>query len=80
MLCRGFSIEKSNFLFTSGCEAARAGVLSLRRRGEDIGPTDLRGDELRVVLIGDRALGGGNIGLPFRRADKTSVGSGIVPM
>ena len=64
----------------SGCDAARLGVaLLLCRIGDDNGPTDLRGDEFSDVLIGDRACGGGRIGLPFRRALSTSVGSGIVP-
>ena len=52
----------------------------MRRNGEDAGPTDLRGEEFKEVLMGDRACGGGRIALPFRRVDKTSVGSGIVPV
>ena len=55
-------------------------MLSLCRAGEDIGPIDLRGDEFKVVLIGDRARGGGIMVFPFLRADNTSVGSGIVPL
>ena len=51
----------------------------LRRMGEDTGPIDLRGDEFKAVLMGDRAFGGGNIVFPLLRADRTSVGSGIVP-
>ena len=50
--------------------------------GEDIGPTDLaidlRGEELRCVLIGEVARGGRLI-LPFRALLSKSVGSGIVP-
>ena len=52
----------------------------LRRMGEDTGPIDLRGDEFKVVLIGDRDFGGGNIVFPPLRVDSISVGSGIVPI
>ena len=82
MLCRGSSTEKSSFLLTAGCEVERIGValecLAGDDRGpsDDRGPRDLRGEELSAVFIGDRALGGGSL----RRAARTSVGSGIVPV
>lgn len=47
--------------------------------GDDIGPTDLRGAELRCVFMGERERGGGRALLPFRFLFSTSVGSGIVP-
>lgn len=82
-----FSGEKSSLLltglFAGGCEVARVGVPLFKfLDGEDIGPTergmDLRGDELRCVLIGDVARGGRLI-LPSRTLLTASVGSGIVP-
>ena len=87
MLCRGFSIEKSNCLFTGllseGGDSVRVGVpLFTFLEGEDIGPTDrgidLRGEEFRYVFLGDIARGGRLI-RPFRAALTRSVGSGIVP-
>jgi hypothetical protein len=47
--------------------------------GDDIGPNDLRGAELRWVFMGERERGGGRALLMFRCPFKTSVGSGIVP-
>ena len=87
ILCRGFSIEKSNCLFTGlligGGESVLVGVPLFKfLEGEDIGPTDrgidLRGDEFKCVFLGDVARGGRLI-RPFRAALTRSVGSGIVP-
>ena len=82
MLCRGSSTEKSSLRLTAECDVDRTGVALGCRAGDgrgpsdDLGPSDLRGEELRVVFIGDRALGGGSL----RRAARTAVGSGIVPV
>ena len=64
-----------------GCDAARVGVSEFTgREGDDIGPSDLRGAELRCVFMGERERGGGKVVLPFRCPYSTSVGSGIVPV
>ena len=82
ILCRGSSTEKSSLRLTAVCDAARTGVALARLAGDDrgpsddLGPRDLRGEELRAVFMGDRALGGGSL----RRAARTAVGSGIVPI
>lgn len=46
---------------------------------KDARPMDLRGDEFRLVFMGERDFGGGRMTLPFRADLRTSVGSGIVP-
>ena len=51
---------------------------SIPLEGDERGPNERRAAEPRLVLIGDRDLGGGRIDFPFL-AFMTSVGSGMVP-
>lgn len=81
-LPRVSATEKSrSFRFDpeAGCEEARVGVCASDCCADDgIGPTERRGDDPRLVLLGVVACGSGNLIL-LVLVLRTSVGSGIVP-